>query len=198
MLKVVPFQHPKVQNVKGADVIELWFDRFDEKETKKVLKKIKKPFIYKVEPKGLKASNIEALKKATYIDVDLSTTPAKIKELKAHNPKIRLIISHHDFKKTPPTTELRKLSNQMKSKKADIHKIATFAKNFEDAIRMLDFLSETSKKGQHTVFLSMGEKGIITRTTGHLFGNHMSYFALDEKSKSAPGQITLKEFNSTQ
>ena len=196
MLKVVPFQHTKVQNVRGADVIEIWFDRFSEEETTKVLKKIKKPFIYKIEQKGIKTPKIEALKKATYIDIDIETTTAQIKKLKAHNPKLKLIISHHDFKKTPTDKELQKISNQMKSQKADIQKIAALAKNFEDSIRMLDFLSKTSKKGQRSVFLSMGKKGIITRTTGHLFGNYMSYFALDEDSKSAPGQITLKEFNS--
>jgi len=40
----------------------------------------------------------------------------------------------------------------------------------------------------------MGEYGLLTRVAGDLFGNYMMYFAQNNKMKSAPGQITIKEF----
>ena len=39
----------------------------------------------------------------------------------------------------------------------------------------------------------MGKCGKITRATGHLFGNYLMYAPLDEKDKTASGQIILKE-----
>ena len=196
MFKVVPFKTGDVKDVKGADLLEVWFDQIpdaDVSKTLKILQKIKKPFIYKVEQKGLEEFKKDVIKNAAYLDLDVETTPHKMKHIRRVNTNAKIIISFHDYKKTPDTKDLKKILKQMQSKGADITKFATHAKGVQDSIKMLDFLSELREKGQKAICLCMGKDGILTRTTGHLFGNYCSYFALDEKSKTAPGQITLKE-----
>jgi len=194
MYKVIPFQTKDVENVRGADWLEVWFDRIQPKFHESILKKIKKPFIYKVEEKGLKKLNKEVVKKASAIDLDVSTSKSKIKEFKTLNKKAEIIISYHNFKETPQPKKMGEILEEMLKKEADIVKFATHAKDLNDAIVILDFLSKTSKKDQKAICIGMGEFGILTRTTGHLFGSHMMYFAQDEKTRTAPGQITLKEY----
>lgn len=196
MLKVVPFQTDKIKNIKGADVLEIWFDRISKKSAQIILKKIKLPFIYKIENTDLRSINIEAIQKAKYVDVDVKTKIKMIKEIKKINPKILVIISYHNFKETPQKKDLEKVLKEMKKKKADIVKFATMAKDMVDNFRMLDFCSIIGKKGQKAICLCMGEKGKLTRLTGHLFGAYMMYFAQDEKSKTAEGQLTIKEYGS--
>jgi 3-dehydroquinate dehydratase type I len=82
----------------------------------------------------------------------------------------------------------------MLSQKADIVKFATQAKKISDSFRMLDFLSSLNGKKQKAICLCMGNEGLLTRISGHLFGNYLMYFSMDEKSKTAEGQITIKKF----
>lgn len=196
MLKVISFQTDKIKNIKGADVLEFWFNRISKKSIAAILKKIKLPFIYKIENTNLKDINTDAIKKAKYIDIDVKTTSETIKEIKKINPKVLIIISYHNFKETPPKKDLEKILKEMKKKKADIVKFATMANDMVDNFRMLDFCSIIGKRGHKAICLCMGEKGRLTRLTGHLFGNYMMYFAQDEKNKTAPGQITIKEYGS--
>jgi 3-dehydroquinate dehydratase type I len=201
MFKVIPFQKSNVKNIKDADIFEIWFDRIDSKHYPEIFKKIKKPIIYKIEKinnKNLKNLKKNIIKKSKYIDIDLNASVKAekdlIKKIKKINPKIKVIISYHNFKETPYEKDLKKIYRKMLSQKADIVKFATQAKKISDSFRMLDFLSSLNGKKQKAICLCMGNEGLLTRISGHLFGNYLMYFSMDEKSKTAEGQITIKKF----
>ena len=197
MFKVIPILTPDLKNTKDADILEVWFEKpaFKKLDPKKISNRIKKPIIYKSE-NPTKSLQEEAVKTSTYIDVDIDTPAKTIKRIKTLNPKIKIIISYHNFKETPYEKDLKRLHKRMLKHKPDIMKFATHAKAIVDSFRMLDFLAEISKKEQKAVCLCMGEHGLLTRVAGHLFGNHMMYFSKTKAaaSSSAPGQITIKEY----
>jgi 3-dehydroquinate dehydratase type I len=177
---------------KTADIIEVRFDELDdpiEKSLKEIFLIKKKPFIYKnTDPK-----NIEKIIKynVEYIDLDISIQKKIIEKIKELNPKIKIIISFHDFAKTPSTKKIKEIIKKMNSKKADIIKIATYANNFSDSLRILELAGELSKQGKKSICVCMGKNGWITRAAGHLFGNYLMYAPIRQSEKTAEGQIEI-------
>jgi 3-dehydroquinate dehydratase-1 len=183
---------------KEADVVEVWFDEvvdLPEFIERKLELNSMKPLLYKVSKFDIKKIEyiLSKIKNIEYLDCDISTDKNILKKIKEKFPQIKLIISHHDFKKTPTQTELLDLVDEMQSRRADIVKIATKANKVEDSLNMLSLLSQLNKKGQKAICICMGEQGRLTRTTGHLLGNYLMYAPLDKKEGTAPGQIPIKE-----
>ena len=184
---------------KVGDIIEIWFDEINDltdKKLKEIIKKNKLPLIYKSS-----GEKIELVLKGgiDFIDLDLETPSASIKLVKKISPTTKIILSHHDFKKTPSIEELKKIATRMRKKGADISKIAATAQSLQDSLEMLQFVKEESEKSK-VIGLCMGEEGKITRTTGHLFGNYLMYAPLKRSDNTAPGQIEaekLKEIRNT-
>lgn len=85
---------------KEADLVEIWFDEINKKDWGGIFSKKKIPFIYK----STNPQNVEHILKykPEYIDVDIKTTAATIKKIKKLSPRIKIIISFHDFKKNTP------------------------------------------------------------------------------------------------
>ncbi|MFC1615981.1 type I 3-dehydroquinate dehydratase [Patescibacteria group bacterium] len=190
-------KHSQAQ--KKADVMEIWFDEISiikEEELKKFFRQKRKPIIYKAGKNIKKISKIINYK-TEYIDLDVATSSNIINNVKKQSPKTKLIISYHNFKKTPPQKELEKIISKIKKKKADIIKIATYAKNFQDSLRMLELLSQESKKSK-IICICMGKQGEITRAAGHLLGNYLMYAPLESKQKTAPGQIEFDDLKKIQ
>lgn len=183
---------------KEADVVEVWFDEitdFNEDGEQQVNLNSKKPLLYKVSKINFEKIEhlLTKIKKIEYLDLDISTDKNILNKIKQKFPQIKLIISHHDFKKTLPQKELISLIEMIFTKGADIAKIATKASTIEDSINMLSLLSQLTKNGQKAICLCMGKYGRLTRTTGHLLGNYLMYAPLDKSESTAPGQLTLKE-----
>ena len=178
---------------KQADIVELWLDEINpnQQELKRLVKLKKKPFIYKVQ--NLKDFESFSVLPIDYIDLDIQTPSNTIKKAKKLFPKSKLIISHHDFKKTPSLKDLQKISKKAKKKGADIIKIATKAKSLADSLNILSLISDLSSKKQKCICLGMGKEGQITRTAGLLLGNFLTFAPLSIKSKTADGQIPIKE-----
>lgn len=195
MLKIIPFQNKNIKNVSGADMLEVWFDRFPKAETDKILSKIKKPFIYKVEKYDSGNLKTNALMKADFLDLDVSVSLKFVAEARRLNKKVKIIMSYHNYDRTPSQSELLKILKKMKAKKADVFKFATYAQNMVDSISMLNFLSTLNKSGERAICICMGPFGKITRMVNQLFGGFCMYFAQNSKTKTAEGQVTLKEFN---
>lgn len=179
---------------KIADIIEIWFDEladFDKKALRSILKIAKKPLIYKVGKFNEKNLNlILSTDKIAYLDLDLSTKQSIIKKMKADYPKLKVIISYHNFEKTPELRKLQRLAAKILKKGADIIKIATKANTLEDSLNILSLLSKLSANGRPAICLCMGQIGQLTRLTGHLFGNYLMYAPMGKAQKTATGQIT--------
>jgi len=184
-----------ISSQKVADLSEIWFDEisdFSEEKLKEIIDNKKKPIIYKWQGnnKNLKTVLEE---KIEYIDVDTETDKSIIKKIRGISPKTKIIMSFHDFKKTPDDSDLKKIISKMRNKQIDIFKIATFANEFSDNFRIFKILSDLVEKGENAICICMGEKGKFSRIAGHLLGNYLMYAPLDKKDITAEGQLTVKE-----
>jgi len=129
------------------------------------------------------------------VDVELVTEEAVRKRIvdAAKAKGVAVIISNHDFEKTPSQEEM--VSRLLKASQlgGDIPKLAVMATCASD---VLDLMNATRiVKEDHGVgpliTMSMGGKGIITRLAGELFGSDLTFGAA--KKASAPGQIAVGE-----
>jgi 3-dehydroquinate dehydratase type I len=127
-----------------------------------------------------------------YIDVDLGTPNQTelITKLKALSAKV--IVSFHDFQTTPTLAELNKVLEKQVVAGADVCKIVTTANTLKDNLTVLDFVADASKKADLVCF-AMGEHGKPSRLLSPVFGAFFTFASLDEKRKTAKGQLTIKE-----
>ena len=122
------------------------------------------------------------------LDVEFNTIQ-KDKKLAAYlkKSKCKLLISWHDFKKTPSDSQLRTKFNKMR-RFSDIVKIVTVAKNVSDASRLLSLYSIKSKN--KTIAFCMGEQGKFSRILCLHLGSPFTYVSLGKAI--APGQFSVK------
>ena len=126
------------------------------------------------------------------LDVEFNTIQ-KDKKLTSYlkKSKCKLLISWHDFKKTPSDSQLRTKFNKMR-KFSDIVKIVTVAKNVSDASRLLSLYSIKSKN--KTIAFCMGEQGKFSRILCLHLGSPFTYVSLGKAV--APGQFSVDEIKS--
>jgi 3-dehydroquinate dehydratase-1 len=104
--------------------------------------------------------------------------------------KTNLLISGHDFKKTPNLTELKKKLNQMSKYSSNV-KIVTTAKTTDDSTRVLQLYN---KKGKiNLIAFAMGDSGRISRILSLYLGSPYTYVSLGKPI--APGQFSVDEVN---
>ncbi|MCH8086009.1 MAG: type I 3-dehydroquinate dehydratase [Nitrosopumilus sp.] len=123
------------------------------------------------------------------LDVEFNTlkkNSSLVKYLKS--TKTKLLVSWHDFKKTPSTAELKKKMNQMSKFSFNI-KIVSTAKSTNDSNRMLELYS---KKGRNNLIsFAMGDLGRISRILCLYLGSPYTYVSLGKAI--APGQFSVDE-----
>jgi len=126
------------------------------------------------------------------LDVEFNTIQ-KDKKLATYlkKSKSKLLISWHDFKKTPNESQLRTKFNKMK-KFSDVVKIVTVAKSVSDASRLLSLYSVKSKS--KTIAFCMGEQGKFSRILCLHLGSPFTYVSLGKAI--APGQFSVDEIKS--
>ena len=131
----------------------------------------------------------------TYVDVDLGTPNQTELTRKLHEAGAKVIVSFHDFEQTPPIAELGRVFAEEVALGADVCKIVTTANTVEDNVTTLDFVSEASKKAKIVCF-AMGELGVPSRFLSPVFGAFFTFASVDEKRKTAKGQMSIKEMRS--
>ncbi|MCH7393910.1 type I 3-dehydroquinate dehydratase [Acinetobacter dispersus] len=117
----------------------------------------------------------------------------------AHAKKVLIVMSNHDFQKTPPEAEIIKRLLKQDELGADILKIAVMPQSKQDVFTLMNatlIVSQQSKKPLLT--MSMGKLGTISRIATANMGGSFSFGMIGEAS--APGQIDvtqLKQFLKT-
>lgn len=125
------------------------------------------------------------------LDVEFNTI-RKDKNLYGYlkQTKTSLLISEHDFKKTPNLSELIKKINQMGKFSRNI-KIVTTAKNTDDSTKVLQLYSKKGKT--NLIAFAMGDAGRISRILSLYLGSPYTYVSLGKPV--APGQFSVDEVN---
>jgi 3-dehydroquinate dehydratase type I len=188
-----------------ADLIELRVDYLRDPRLEMLLNAGEKPLIVtnrRSAEGGTYAGNeqerLNILRKAvnlgaTFVDVEIRTQPSSLREFLKDRNGTRMVLSFHDFKRTLPPSRLREILDRMIRDGADVAKIATFARSWEDNLKILSLIPYARKRKQAIVALCMGEKGKMSRIFAPLMGAAWTYASLDQKRASAPGQLTAWE-----
>lgn len=192
-----------------ADLIEIWLDKIPAGNVCAVIKISKRPVIAVCRAKaekgsfrGSEAARMQMLERAVFagaqfVDVGIQTAPNLIKNLKkvcvARGAK--LIISKHFWDSTPELSSLLLFFKKARKLGADIVKIATTVLQWSDNAVLFELTMRVSEseKNAEIIVVGMGARGKISRIGCPLLGSYLTYVALDEKSKTAPGQLTLRE-----
>jgi len=149
--------------------------------------------------KGSIAAEIDILGKAAdagcqMLDVELQTAsrlkPAQLSKLRA---QAAIVLSFHDFR---ATQKLDETLAKMTAYPADFYKIVGTATTLYDNVTMMKFL-ERHRDEHALVGVCMGEQGIISRVLGARAGSAFTFGALTADEKTAPGQVTAQELQST-
>jgi 3-dehydroquinate dehydratase I len=117
----------------------------------------------------------------------------------AHAKKVLIVMSNHDFQKTPPESEIIKRLLQQDELGADILKIAVMPQNKQDVFTLMNATLKVSQQSKKPLLtMSMGKLGTISRIATANMGGSFSFGMIGEAS--APGQIDvtqLKQFLKT-
>ena len=137
---------------------------------------------------------------AAYVDINVFSYIGLKEEDKAvlRRKKTKVILSFHDYQKTPSTDALVKVYKEAVAAGADIVKIVTNADSVEDALRVLALyrMQREGKLGRKKVPLvafAMGEKGRFSRLEALHLGSPFVYCALKKKYIVAPGMFLMEE-----
>lgn len=130
-----------------------------------------------------------------FIDVELFNEEEDVKNLikVAHENNVLVIISNHDFDKTPSKEEIVSRLRKAQELGGDLPKIAVMPKSPADVLTLLEATTIMSEQyaDRPIITMSMAGKGVISRLAGELFGSSMTFGAA--KKASAPGQIDVAE-----
>ena len=188
-----------------ADLIELRVDYMRNAELEKLLKAGEKPLIVTNRPRaeggryrGDEKRRLAILREATelgaaFVDVEIRTERSSLRELIKNKNGTRMVLSFHDFQRTPSGGELRKLLDRMNRQGADVGKIVTFARSWDDNLKVLALIPYARRRRQAIVTFCMGKKGKMSRIFSPLMGAAWTYASLSRKQASAPGQLTIQE-----
>lgn len=133
-------------------------------------------------------------KLADMVDIELMSAENALIQL-AKERGVKIIMSNHDFQKTPSREIILERLTKMQAMGADIAKIAVMPIDEGDLLTLLQATYEMKTKHNDTpiVTMSMGSKGALSRTAGEVFGSAITFGAVGEAS--APGQIPVKVLN---
>lgn len=105
-----------------------------------------------------------------------------------HDMGIIVVISNHDFKKTPAKEDMKMRFEAMVALGADLPKIAVMANDQRDVMTLFSAMAEVSETCWPLIGISMGQVGSVSRVRGSIFGCAVTFASLKGKA-SAPGQL---------
>lgn len=196
-------------DLSGLSKVEPLVDRFEVRidltgnNWQDVVKHLKKPWIAcnrRVEEGGKgeteESQRINKLLKAIelgagIVDIELGTKNLT-DFIPAIKEKARCLVSSH-LGNTPPLAELKKIVKEQLESGADICKVVTTARKFEDNLTVLSLFSEFPEA--RLISFAMGNSGLISRVICPLAGGYFTYAAIDKGKESAPGQLTVAELD---
>jgi 3-dehydroquinate dehydratase type I len=126
--------------------------------------------------------------------VDVNFTSPKYKETISQIMQLgaKTIVSYHKFDGVLSVSAMEKVLDDEIASGASVCKIVTTAKQVEDNLPALSFVSFASSKAKLVCFC-MGENGKISRLLSPLFGAYFTFASLGQGSETAVGQMSIEE-----
>lgn len=108
---------------------------------------------------------------------------------KSHENQVVIVMSNHDFNKTPAEEEIVSRLESMADLGADVAKIAVMPNSVDDVLTLLSATNEARKKVDvPLVTMSMGDLGKVSRMAGEVFGSALTFGTIG--AASAPDQVS--------
>lgn len=130
-------------------------------------------------------------KGASFVDIDGTEAVQEWQDIisAAKGVNCKVIVSFHDYEKTPSREHLESLIASSFASGADIAKIACMVQSDSDNAALLGLLAHA----QPLIVVGMGEIGRLTRWVAPLLGSYLTYAAPEEALPTAAGQYTAQE-----
>ena len=128
------------------------------------------------------------------VDIELFTAGASAKVLveSAHRLGVKVVLSSHDFSKTPPEAEIIRRLSEMDQLGGDLCKIAVMPRCREDVMALLTAsVKQSARSRAPLITMSMGAMGAVSRICGSLTGSAVTFATLG--TASAPGQLPAEK-----
>jgi 3-dehydroquinate dehydratase-1 len=128
------------------------------------------------------------------LDIEMFREQNSVKKLTqlAHQKNVLVIMSNHDFDKTPMQQEIEQRLLKQDQLGADVLKIAVMPKSKHDVMTLMNATLNVSQHSQKPLLtMSMGRLGTISRIATANMGGSMSFGMIGEAS--APGQIDVAQ-----
>ncbi|PUA32037.1 MAG: hypothetical protein B9J98_04650 [Candidatus Terraquivivens tikiterensis] len=188
----------------GADLVEVRLDYLDELDAETLASELR-PYMGKLvvalRPEyegglfiGKEEERAEILKRLAregpaYVDVELRSPISESLSKYLMRSGTPVIISWHDFEKTPETCELRQVAS-LAMDSGNVAKVVTMAKSFGDNARVLSLYNMGAQ--DRLVAFCMGPEGVLSRFLSVLLGAPFMYVSLPGRP-TAPGQPSILE-----
>ncbi len=128
------------------------------------------------------------------IDVEYSRPRALRETLcdEARGRNVPVILSHHDFHRTPSAFEMLRLLEEMAEEPCDLVKLAVMPRTPSDVAALLSASASMAEKAEKPlVTMSMGNLGAVSRLAGAVTGSAFTFASAGRSS--APGQMSVPE-----
>ncbi|MCZ6904915.1 MAG: shikimate dehydrogenase [Acidobacteria bacterium] len=144
---------------------------------------------------GTIEEQLEVLQKAVragcqIVDVELESVKSKKpQELQRLFRPARLIVSYHNYRRSPP---LDTVYRRLVRSGASIIKIATRARDLRDNLKIFRLLRSHRRRQPRLIALAMGPAGIPSRILGLQKGSHLTYASANSRGGVSPGQVAAE------
>jgi 3-dehydroquinate dehydratase I len=128
------------------------------------------------------------------MDFEMENAPADVARARALTRAhgLPLVLSFHDFQKTPASEELEARFAQAHALGADVAKVAVMPQSLADVHRLLGATLQANESLPIPVIsMAMGALGAVSRVCGGVFGSALT-FAVGATA-SAPGQMPIED-----
>src|SRR5207245_9142358 len=127
---------------------------------------------------------------ADYVDIESSTSHLDQVIDTFRKTSAKIILSHHDYSRTPKLSELKSTLAKLEKSKSDLYKIVTTARSLEDNLTILGLL-KTSHRTNPLVSFAMGKPGVWSSILAPFYGADLSYDSLRIELETVIGHIRL-------
>jgi 3-dehydroquinate dehydratase I len=131
-----------------------------------------------------------------FIDFEMGNEPEHVRQVREFSRAhaTQLILSFHDFQRTPTVDELNERFARAEQLGADVAKVAVMPRDMQDVLTLLAATLQSSQALRiPLISMSMAGWGAVTRLCGGAFGSALS-FAVGQNA-SAPGQMPIEELD---
>ncbi len=127
---------------------------------------------------------------AAIVDIELNTENLNdvVTRIKRQT---ECLISFHNVEGTPPFGTMKEIVQRQLAAGADIVKVVTTARKFEDNLSAMQLIREFP--GKRVVAFAMGPLGLVSRLLCPLVGGDFIYASVESGGEAAPGQMTAEE-----